>query len=112
MKRSILVVDDDAANRLTMVALLEDEGFVVFDADSGAAALAACERPYDLVLLDRHLGDCEASQILGRMRAQLPGARIVLISGDLEGMSGGFDGAIEKGTRFDEVLALIARLLG
>jgi len=53
----LLIVDDDASNRLTLSALLEDEGYAVEIAESfdeGVAKIRG-EAPYALVLLDLHL---------------------------------------------------------
>ena len=49
----ILVVDDDAALRELITTLLTEAGYRVVEADSGEAALLACEeRPPALVILD------------------------------------------------------------
>lgn len=49
----ILVVDDHAASRMTAVALLEVEGYKVFEAESGSAALERVMKfQPDLILLD------------------------------------------------------------
>jgi signal transduction histidine kinase/DNA-binding NarL/FixJ family response regulator len=52
-RRRILVIDDNAANRLLMAGLLEQLGFTADTAEGARAALAmARERPPDLVIAD------------------------------------------------------------
>ena len=49
----VLVVDDHPASRMTAVALLSVEGYEVFEADSGPAALKCVSQTNpDLILLD------------------------------------------------------------
>jgi CheY-like chemotaxis protein len=113
---SVLLVDDDAANRLVLAALLEDEGFRVDVAGSFAAAslkLSAGGARYDLVLLDEDLGDGRGTDLVPRVRARLPGARVVLVSGAAEegGARARFDAVLAKGAGFPELLAELQRLL-
>jgi CheY-like chemotaxis protein len=96
--------------------LLEDAGYDVVVADSFAAArerLADDRARYDVVLLDRFLGDGDGVRLLPILRARLPEARAVLVSGDvaaLEVQRAGFDAVVVKGARVEEVLALLERL--
>jgi two-component system response regulator RegA len=116
MKRLLLVEDDDS-NRITLSLLLEDEGFGVDAAESFAAAaarLASAETPYDAVLLDQHLGDGTGSALLPMVRAQMPSAKALLISGTIvEGAPAplGFDASMPKGNAFPDVLALLLATL-
>lgn len=66
----VLVVDDDRANRTLLRRLLEAEGLVVHEADSGVTALDAltAEVP-DLVLLDLMMPGMSGLQVLERVRA-------------------------------------------
>jgi two-component system cell cycle response regulator len=53
MAETILVVDDEAANRDLMEAILTDAGYRVAQAENGLGALAqATAAPPDLILLD------------------------------------------------------------
>ncbi|WP_437755571.1 response regulator [Sorangium sp. So ce1389] len=114
----VLVVDDDEASRLVLAALLEDEGFEVDVAGSFAEAgrkLAAAGARYDLALLDKNLGDGRGVALLGPLRARLPGAKAVLLSGSDDEELGGApppDAALSKGLGFPELLAQLRRLLG
>ena len=114
----MLLVDDDEASRLVLAALLEDEGFEVDVAGSFAEAgrkLAAAGARYDLALLDQNLGDGRGAALLEPLRARLPGAKAVLLSGnDAEELGGAPppDAALSKGLGFPELLAQLRRLLG
>ncbi len=69
----VLVVDDNAANRLLAEAILGHAGYTVELAESGRAALAAFEASVpSLVLLDVLMPGMDGFETLGRLRA-LPG---------------------------------------
>jgi DNA-binding NarL/FixJ family response regulator len=54
-------------------------------ADTAASALRlAAETPYELVLLDWHLGDCAGEQMIERLREVGCTSRIVVLSGETE----------------------------
>ncbi|HUG54705.1 MAG TPA: sigma-54 dependent transcriptional regulator [Vicinamibacteria bacterium] len=82
MRESILVVDDEAGVRSSLVGILGDEGYVVESVESGEAALAALEnRRYDLLLLDVWLPGMDGLETLARVRAVDPEVPVVVISG-------------------------------
>ncbi len=69
--RSVLVVEDDARDRDVVVSLLEDAGFAVVVAQTGAAALAACAgRAFDAITLDMLLPDMTGLELLAKLRAE------------------------------------------
>ena len=82
MREHILIVDDEAGVRQSLVGILEDEGYVAHAVESGEAALLALEaRRYDLALLDVWLPGMDGLETLARLRsldAELP---VVVISG-------------------------------
>ncbi len=81
-RRSLLLVDDDLANRELLAALLRELGFKVSEADSVAAgieALASSEA-LDLVLTDQYLPDGEGWQLLERQAELRPGVPALMIS--------------------------------
>ena len=79
---NILIVDDDAAVRDSIGAVLKDEGFRVRYAGDGAEALARAgeERP-DLVLLDVWLPGMDGIQVLEKLRGGHEDLPVIVISG-------------------------------
>jgi two-component system, response regulator RegA len=115
--RKVLLVDDDESQRISLGILLEDEGFGVDVAASFGEGRALVEAPsaaYDLVVLDQHLGDGLGSSLVPLVRARLPGAAIVLLSGsvtDRERSGIAVDAIVAKGTAFPDVLAVMEAAL-
>jgi DNA-binding NtrC family response regulator len=113
----ILLIDDSASNRMVLGSLLEDEGIEVEEADSVAQArekLCAKGAFYDVVMLDQHLGDGLGTSIVPVVRAQIPGARVMMISGSGEEEMPPdvvFDAMVNKGRDFDDVMVLVRKLL-
>jgi two-component system, NtrC family, nitrogen regulation response regulator NtrX len=82
MRESILVVDDEAGVRASLVGILKDEGYAVDAVESGEAGLLALEaRRYDLVLLDVWLPGIDGLETLARIRGLDPELPVVVISG-------------------------------
>lgn len=113
---AILVVEDDAAIRRLLVALLSSAGYQVRAVTDGRAALAYCarERP-GVVFLDVTLPELSGWDVLAGLRGQ--GAPpVVLLSGDSAAIrrarAEGAAEAILKPFDIDDVLAVAARLLG
>ena len=106
MKR-ILLVDDDESNRLTLSVLLEDEHFDVTVARSRADAervLDAGAR-FDAVLLDHSLGDGYGGDLVPLIRARMPAAKIVALSGSSDlGVLMQADLTLLKGLHFEDFL--------
>ncbi len=67
---TILVVDDDAFNRILVEALLDDEGYHVVLADSGAAALDKVAQHHpDAILLDVMMPGLDGFEVCRRLKA-------------------------------------------
>jgi CheY-like chemotaxis protein len=78
----ILVVDDEAAIRLTLDMLLRRRGYLVTVAASGTEALTLiAQQPFDLLLLDYKLPGLSGLDIALRARELLPTAAIVFLTG-------------------------------
>lgn len=79
----VLLLDDNDAARLTLAALFEEEGFSVTEVSSltEARRSLAAGTEFDLVLLDRHLSDGQGTDLIPRLRAQLPRCRVIVVSG-------------------------------
>jgi len=116
----ILVVDDDADNRLGYVALLCDAGYRVREASDGASCLqAVAVRPPSLILLDVSMPGLDGFETLRRLRAgthrDVP---VILVTGqrvDAESVGAGLElGAeeyLQKPVRPAELRARIRALL-
>jgi DNA-binding NarL/FixJ family response regulator len=79
---SVLLVEDhpvvrDGCRRI----LAERPGFAIIEAESGTAALRlAREHAPDFILLDLNLPDLSGLEVLRRLLAQRPGARVLVFS--------------------------------
>jgi two-component system, chemotaxis family, chemotaxis protein CheY len=81
----ILVVDDSGYARRTMRKTLEQASHTVSEANGGMAAIESyyLNRP-DLVLLDLTMEDVGGFDVLQRMREIDPGARVIVVSADVQ----------------------------
>jgi two-component system, NtrC family, response regulator AtoC len=81
MQPKILVIDDQEAIRLFLASALEERGYDVSQAATGAEAIAvaAAERP-DLVLLDLVLPDANGMDVLARLREDQPQVCVVILT--------------------------------
>ena len=78
----ILIVDDDETIRITMKAILEDEGYIVDLAASGKEAVQKTnETDYNLTLLDIRLPDIEGVELLKLMKETVPRTRKIMVTG-------------------------------
>jgi signal transduction histidine kinase len=77
---TILVVDDNAANRALARQTLEDEGYRVIIASGGEEALALfAKEPADCVLLDVRMPGLDGFAVCERIRAQPAGAETPVV---------------------------------
>lgn len=77
---TILVVDDNAANRALAEATLQDEGYQVVLASDGEAGIAAFERERpDCILLDVRMPGIDGPTACERIRALPAGADVPII---------------------------------
>ena len=77
----ILVIDDDAALRYTLEAVLSDAGFAVETAESGEKGLVAFETGgCDVVLTDLAMPEMDGMQVLERLRALDPSVPVLMLT--------------------------------
>lgn len=81
-KPSVLVVDDDAGIRETMLDILTLEGYTVDVASEGGEALLCYRRRrYDVVLLDIRMPGMNGVEVLRALRQIDPAVRVIMITG-------------------------------
>ena len=82
MSASILVVDDEEAIVSSLSSILQDEGYEVSVAKSGAEALKTyMADPPDLMLLDIWMPDMDGLETLRRIKEIVPTAQVMVMSG-------------------------------
>jgi two-component system nitrogen regulation response regulator NtrX len=82
VKKTILIVDDEAGVRSALTGVLKDEGYNVEAVPSGEACLDRLARgPVDLVVLDIWLPGMDGLATLQRLRERRADAAVVMISG-------------------------------
>lgn len=123
IRASIMVVDDQADIRRLLVALMEDAGLGVTEAEDGAAALARLDTgmALDVLVTDFSMpGGMDGLRLLREARRRIPGLPAVLITGHVEGApsgaleeaaSGGPFVALRKPVSAQELLTCITQLL-
>ncbi|WP_277979552.1 hybrid sensor histidine kinase/response regulator [Sphingomonas phyllosphaerae] len=119
-RRTVLVIDDDPAQRHILRALLGGLGFVVHAAADGSEGIAlAAEVTPDIVLLDIQMPGLNGWQVAERLRAVHGAAlRIVMVSADAHAFRAGGDGRsshdafVTKPVELDTLVALIGTQLG
>ena len=83
---TILVVDDDPQILALFAEILGKGGYSVRLTSCGRDALQLLrEEPVDLVVLDLSMPEPDGFELLKTLRASLPGLRIVVVSGYLQG---------------------------
>ena len=81
-KTLILVVDDYFADRETLKAILEEKGYRVVTAETGAEALARVkEKHFNIVFLDIRLPDVDGTQIFEQVKVIDPEAAVIMMTG-------------------------------
>ena len=77
---TLLVVDDDEANRDMLSRRLERKGFAVTVAEDGSRAIELVrERPFDLVLLDVLMPGLSGLDVLRELRLEFPATELPVI---------------------------------
>ena len=114
---SILVVDDDRKIRTLLRNVLEDEGFHVQEAETGAQIQQVlASGPVNLITLDIHLGS-ESGLDLARMIRATSQVPIIMVTGKddvidrVVGLEVGADDYISKPFHVREVIARIRSVL-
>jgi DNA-binding response OmpR family regulator len=82
VSKRILIIDDDAAVRTTLTAILEEHGYEIMVAENGQRGLAVFReaRP-DLLVTDIVMPVKEGLQTIIEIRREQPDMKIIAISG-------------------------------
>ena len=115
-KNRILVVDDDSSVREMLARVLVDEGYSVWAAADGTAALEiAVTTKVDLVLLDLNLPGKSGWEIFERLTAENPMLAVIIITARsnqlFTALGAGVGALLEKPLDFPQLLETIRRLL-
>lgn len=79
---SILVVDDEGANRYSVSKTLQRVGYMVSEAASGEDALDLIDKQeYDVVLTDIRMPGIDGVELLRRIKEKAPDAIVILMTG-------------------------------
>jgi CheY-like chemotaxis protein len=115
-QRHILVVDDEPLVRYTVHMLLEDDGFIVEEAESGPQALAMyAPGKFDMVFTDYCMPDMKGDQLAAAIKQRSPKQPIVMITAFPEKLTssdcplGGVDSFICKPFEAEALRTAIAR---
>lgn len=116
--RTVLIVDDEAAIRRAVQGVLQDDGFLTIQVESGEDALrVVAERQPDLVLLDIWMSGLDGIETLRILRERWPQLPVVMMSGHasiataIEATRIGAADFIEKPIDLDRLLAAVRAVL-
>jgi two-component system response regulator AtoC len=77
---TILIVDDDALLRHSLVERFSDEGYDIVEAGTAAEAVEAASPEVDLALLDFHLPDGDGLSVLKTLKERSPDTVVILMT--------------------------------
>lgn len=118
MHHSILIVDDEKDIRTALTGILEDEGYQVMSAESGAEGIESARQELpDLILLDIWMPGMDGLETLEILKREYPQVTVIMISGHgtietavRATKLGAFD-FIEKPLSLEKVLISVANAL-
>lgn len=115
----VLLVDDQAADRETLRAILGENGYQIFEADSGQQAIdMAVERYFDIILMSIRMPGMDGVTVLEVLRRIDPLTKVIFITGyELEdpvreAVLAGAYSVIMKPVDPEELLALMRSIVG
>ena len=118
MRGSILVAEDEAAARSSLVELLSEEGYQVYEAADGQAAVQLLEElDLDLVLCDLKMPGSDGLTVLRQVRERAPQTLVLLMTAygsvetAVEALRWGVQDYLLKPLLFEDLLHKIDRLL-
>ena len=117
--KKILLVDDDAAHRMMLRAILEDEGYALREADDGAVAVNAVSQEFfDLILMDVRMTEMDGIEALETIKHLSPAIPVLMMTAypavppAVKAMKLGAVDFLSKPLDTDELRLRIAKLVG
>ncbi|MDO9067947.1 MAG: sigma-54 dependent transcriptional regulator [Deltaproteobacteria bacterium] len=118
MSHTILVIDDEQDIRTSLTGILEDEGYQIMTAASGAEGIENAQQELpDLILLDIWMPGMDGLETLEKLKSLFPQITVIMISGHgtietavRATKLGAFD-FIEKPLSLEKVLISVANAL-
>ena len=118
MTHTILVIDDEKDIRISLTGILEDEGYHVLTAESGADGIESAQQELpDLILLDIWMPGMDGLETLEKLKSLFPQVTVIMISGHgtietavRATKLGAFD-FIEKPLSLEKILLSVANAL-
>jgi len=116
----VYLIDDHPIVREGFARALADEPDIVIVGQADTAADALKEAPFtspDVILVDLNMPDRDGIELLGALRAQLPAAKLLVLSGYddefrvAEALRAGAQGYLVKTSRLEEVIDGIRRIV-
>ena len=118
MRGSILVAEDEATARSSLVEILNEEGYQVYEAADGQAAVQLLEElDLDLVLCDLKMPGSDGLTVLRQVRERAPQTLVLLMTAygsvetAVEALRWGVQDYLLKPLLFEDLLHKIDRLL-
>jgi CheY-like chemotaxis protein/HPt (histidine-containing phosphotransfer) domain-containing protein len=110
--RRILAIDDDPISLAIAAVLLEAEGSIVVQAESGERALEmlADGEPPDCILADLRMPTLSGPELAARLHVAAPAATLVAMSATPPDRVPGYDGCLKKPLSPEALRALLANL--
>jgi two-component system response regulator HydG len=116
-KKSILIVDDDIAHR-TMMRILLDWNYEIFEADDGSTAIdSLADKSFDLIIMDLRMPKVSGLEALDAIRSLKPAIPVVMMTAywsdqiaDQARKKGAFD-YLPKPFDYDRLMRTIERAI-
>ena len=113
----VLVVEDNDRERKLLSALLKQQGFTVYAAESADKALGYLDEAVDVVLTDLHMGDVSGIDLLNLWKKRQADTQFILVTGQssidsaVEAIKAGAFDYVTKPVNPDELTLLIGRAI-
>jgi CheY-like chemotaxis protein len=111
--RSVLVVDDDEAQREVLIEILEMEGVLTFPASTASEAIRLLDKEPDIVLMD--LRGVDVNPVKEALEGRPKRPALIIVSGDVRlsqhARELGADAWLAKPYELDQLLDMLGEVL-